>query len=81
MSQSTYPPMQCTSEEMAAHVLPQLIPDDFERVGVRFAHASSDASCLFGPEVACGHRRNKESVVATQTGRKRERGISYSSVV
>ena len=73
--------MQCASEEIAAHVLPQLIPDDFETVGVRFTHASSDASCLFGPELACEHRRNKESVFVTQTDRKRERDISYSSVV
>ena len=50
---STHPPVQCASEEMPAYVLPQLVPHHFESVGIGFAHAASDASCLFGPEIAC----------------------------
>ena len=45
--------MQCASEEVMVHVVPQLVPNHFESVGVRFAHAPSNASCLFGPEIAC----------------------------
>lgn len=76
---STYPPVQCAREEMTAHILPQLVPNHFESVGVRFAHAPRNASCLLGPEITCeGQKGNKESVwVAPSVKRDK----SYFSVV
>lgn len=48
----TYPPVQRACEEVTAHFLPQVVPNHVEGIGLRFAHASSDASRLFSPEVA-----------------------------
>lgn len=84
MGQSTYPPLQCAGEEITADVLPQLVPNDFESVGVRFAHAPSDTSSLFRPEITFEYPEgtiNQSVWVALTSQSEEEVEISYSLVV